>query len=670
MKRIATHVSRAVGALLLVEAFQAVLGAVALALVYRGQVLPPYGFFPTQLYDFIAKLRFAVEPWLGFLPGLPDEFRAPGALSHLGVLADLLPAVAATALLAGVAGGIAGALVSRKRNATVRGYIAAWAVVGLIVHAAMSIPPLELDQAASAKQLLYRARSVVIDGLAVSLVVFALSTAAAWITAPWFSAGRRGAVAGGAFVALAALLAVFAGGGAPADGSSAAQPPAQAPASRPPNVVLISLDSLRADHVGCYGYDRDTTPNVDRVAEQGIRFANAVSTSSWTLPTHLTMFTGRYQISHGVMHETITLNPAVPTAGELFKEAGYATAGFVSAPYVAGHYGYDRGMDEYENVSEYYEHRKVARTAIVSPDVNKKALPWLEANRDRPFFVFIHYFDIHYDFVPPPPYDVMFDPHYDGGMDGTNFIERNDVHPGMEQRDLEHILALYDGEIRFTDHHVGEILDKLDEIGVADETLLIITADHGDEFFEHDNKGHHRSLYDEVLRIPLVVRLPGGGRAGEVVDEPVTLTDILPTMLEAAGIPAPPDLDGVSLLPLIDGEASGRDAIYSAFFDKRGFNLQTARRTREGKVIQHFNRITHPKRAPLEYYDMQADPQEQNDLAPERPPAMEENLDGLAVFLEEQWRTNRRVEESGGGGRIEIDDEMMERLKSLGYVGD
>ena len=368
---------------------------------------------------------------------------------------------------------------------------------------------------------------------------------------------------------------------------------------------------------------------------------------------------------------TMTLSPAVPTLPEVLKQNGYTTAGFVSAPYVAAHYGYARGMDTYEDISAEYSHRQEARSAIVAPEVTEKALGWLDSHaRDR-FFLFVHYFDIHYDYIPPPPYDTMFDPDYKGTIDGSNFIERRDINRRMDPRDLEHVLALYDGEIRFTDDHVAKVLERIDRLGLRDSTLVIIVADHGDEFFEHGNKGHHRTVYSEVLRVPFLMRLPKGIGRGSVVDEQVSLVDLMPTILDVIGIDPPEGVEGVSLLPLVRGRPIDREAIYAEFFDKRGFNLQVARRTPAHKTIEHFNRIMHPKRRPIEAYDLASDPLEKRDLAGEEVEWVNGEIASLGAWLEQRWRINREVERaSHGANRVEIDSETMQRLKSLGYVGD
>jgi arylsulfatase A-like enzyme len=669
MNRFYIHVRRSVGALVLLETIQVVLTVVALAYVYREQVLPPYGFFPNQVYDFVAKLRYVTDPLLGWLPSLPDHFHPTPTLGHFSVVLELLPAGLAMAVVIGAIGGIVGGLLGWRRLETLRQYLLLWAVVGLIVHAFLAILPMQLGENPPLARVFYRMRSLIVDGTAVALTVFAASLAFSFLASGALARRER------LGVGLAALAAIVGGSfwivaGSGVDVSVASSRVAESHRDgEHVNVLLISLDSLRADHVGCYGYERDTSPHLDRFAAEGIRFANAVSTSSWTLPTHLTMFTGRYQLSHGVVRETYTLSPSVPTAGEIFKANGYTTAGFVSAPFVAAHYGYARGMDIYEDLSASYENPRDARSAIAAPEINEMALRWLDDHAEDQFFLFLHYFDVHYDYIPPAPYNTMFDPDYRGTMDGRNFMDRSDVNSRMDKRDLEHIVALYDGEIRFTDAHVGEILRKIDALGLRDKTLVVIVADHGEEFFEHKNKGHHRTLYDEVLKVPMLVRLPDGSHAGTIVEDPVSLVDLLPTMLDVARVDAPGEIDGLSMLPLTEGRQVSRAAIYGAFFDKPSFNLQVTRRTAHGKVIQHFNRITHPRRHPVEYYDLADDPGERRNLVSERRAEVVEQLDSLAGFLDDAWSINQHLASAAKGeNRIELDSATVERLKSLGYM--
>jgi len=659
---------RCIAGLLVLTACTWAVELAALAMLWRTQSLAPYAFFPNQAYDFLAKIRWFAGGLLEWAPALPDRFAGPGAAEQFSALAPLLPATLVTALVVGAAGGLVCALM-RRRNGTLRGDVLAWAVFALVVHVAVSLPAFGLDDGLRISRLAYRARSLIVDGMLLATLVSLVAFAIAFAIAPLLERSRGTAIAG-------LLLVVGFAGLAASHGNAPAPLPAASSAALDParpmrNVVLISLDSLRADHVGAYGYERDTSPNFDRFAGEGVLFRNAFSTSSWTLPTHLTMFTGRSQVSHGVVVDTRVLSTSIPTLGEIFHEAGYSTAGFVSGPYVGGHYGYARGMDTYIDLSEKWGKGAEARAAIVSPAINEKALEWLDKERKDPFFLFLHYFDIHYDFAPPPPYDKMFDPDYTGTVDGRFFIENDAINPQMPKRDLEHLLARYDGEIRFTDEHVGRVLDKLKALGVLDNTIVMIVSDHGDEFFEHGNKGHHRTVYDEVLRIPFALRLPGGEHAGKAIETPVTLLDVFPTLLDAAGFTPPADAEGESLAGWLRGEAPKREAIYSDFYDKRGFNLQVARLTPESKTIQHFNRITHPKRGPLEYYDLASDAAESDNRADQHPAELATSVQEMTGWLDQQWRMHRRTEGSdGGGASIELDEETMKRLESLGYVGE
>ncbi|MFT4571085.1 MAG: arylsulfatase A-like enzyme [Hyphomicrobiaceae bacterium] len=673
MKQLLRHVAGATWSALFLACISLVVEAVAFALVWAGQVAAPFGFFTNQSWNFLAKIREFADPVLFWAPGLPDRFTDTSTTAHIGLAISAAPSVLSTAVLVGVAIGCLASLLSPRRKVSLRAWLLIWTGLGICVHSVAAIGPLNLGEMSRWGQFAYRLRSLIVDGTAVAVAVAVISFAIAWLVAPRVGNEGRSKTP---IVALAALLLASGLALKPSAPSALVVPftPSSGTVAGKQNVLLISLDSLRADHVHCYGYERETSPTIDRLAAEGVRFANAISTSSWTLPAHLTMFTSRYQTSHGVAVDTHTLNSSIPTLGEIMKAAGYATAGFISGPYVAGHYGYDRGMDTYVDLSQGYDHRAEARATIASPAINEHALDWLAEHHEEPFFLFLHYFDIHYDFIPPPPYDSMFDPDYTGTMDGTLFIERKDVNADMNPRDLEHIKALYDGEIRFTDEHVGLILDRLRDYGVLDNTLVVLVSDHGDEFFEHGNKGHHRTVYDEVLRVPFVVRLPGGDRAGTVIEDQASLVDVMPTILGHTGIAGPPHMEGRNILrtPHADNK---REAVYAEFYDKRGFNVQVARRTLQSKVIQHFNRITHPSSDAVEFYDIAADPDEQHDLHPLNPGAgarETDELDHLAAWIDQSWRNWREFQHLGGdaGPAVEIDDEMAERLRQLGYVSD
>lgn len=332
----------------------------------------------------------------------------------------------------------------------------------------------------------------------------------------------------------------------------------------PPNILLISIDSLRADHLGCYGYERDTSPVLDSLAESGALFENTISTTSWTLPAHMSLLTSMDISVHGVGRDGVSLHPSIGTVAQRIKKEGYATACFSSSPYMNPAFGFDRGFDLYRNIDledekikdtilPPPEERDVVHGDITSPRITELAIDWLGKNHSRPFFLFLHLWDVHYDYIPPAPYDKLFDPDYRGTIDGRNYIHNEAVNPEMDPRDLEHIIALYDGEIAYVDYHIGLIVKELKRLGIFDRTLIVVTADHGDEFFEHGGKGHRNTLYDEVTMIPLIVHLPEKISSALRISNQVSIIDIAPTILDLAGIAVPDQMQGRSLISLLRG---------------------------------------------------------------------------------------------------------------------
>jgi arylsulfatase A-like enzyme len=423
-----------------------------------------------------------------------------------------------------------------------------------------------------------------------------------------------------------------------------------------PNVVLISIDSLRADHLGCYGYSRPTSPRIDELARGGMRFAAAWSSTSWTLPAHVSLLSGRSLLGHGVREPHDTIPPGVPLLAELLRAAGYATGAVVSAPYLSSRYGFARGFDAYDDHTVSYNSHADSNSGVTSPQIDGAASAWLRAQKRSPFFLFVHYWDPHYDYDPPPPYDTMFDPDYRGSIRPKGFYENPAIHRGMIPRDLDHVRALYDGEIRYTDLHVGRLLDLLAELGIRDQTLVILTADHGDEFFEHGRKGHERTLYEEVLHVPLIVSWPGGVPSGRVVTEPVSIMDVAPTVLWAAGLPPPPGMEGQALLPEISPDTR-RPTLTAELYRRSKLNLQVAVRQGRRKLIQSLNV---PR---VEFYDLEADPKETVSALTE-----EERLtlrQGLAGWMSAQWLAQS---DRAAPARVALEQGQVEALRALGYV--
>jgi arylsulfatase A-like enzyme len=388
----------------------------------------------------------------------------------------------------------------------------------------------------------------------------------------------------------------------------------------PYNILLISLDTVRQDVLGCYGRRPrhapalSPTPVLDGLAAEGVRMVDAYAPSSWTLPSHISLLTGQPPLVHGVETEGGTLARSTPTMAEVLRGHGYRTVGIYSAPYLDPHWGFARGFERYQPVygaevvtvaerSSKLRAETEARAAArdwaaydrlkqqqveVSQELNRRSEQAVTSDgvadavvatlgdlkqAGKPWFVFAHFFDPHCDYVPPPPYDKRFDPDYTGTATGEGCMTGSWVgHPDpdrpggiirtVSQRDLEHVVALYEGEVAWTDAHVGAILRKLDDLDLARTTLVVVVSDHGEEFFEHGNIGHRRTLFEESVRVPMLLRLPGVLPAGTARRGPVTLTDVLPTVLDVLGLPAAKDVAGTSFVRLMqDGTAAGRTSL-------------------------------------------------------------------------------------------------------------
>jgi arylsulfatase A-like enzyme len=317
------------------------------------------------------------------------------------------------------------------------------------------------------------------------------------------------------------------------------------------NLVLISIDSLRADRLGCYGAERDTSPALDAFATQGTLFETVMAPAPWTLPSHVTLLTGLPIHGHRVNNPWAEIDRARRLLSEHLKDAGYRTAGFVSTPFLHRAYGFHRGFDVYENFTSgkldesfpSHESHEESHNDETAAEVVDAALEWLKGidgsrSEDQPYLLFLHLWDVHFDYIPPAPFDAIFDPDYSGDLDVTDYSSNSTIRADMDTRDLEHLRALYDGEIRWLDSQLGRFFTELDARSDAQRTLVAVVADHGEEFFEHGEKGHFNTLFEESVRVPWILRFPGvvpaGGRIGGVA----ALEDVAPTLL--ALVAAPP----------------------------------------------------------------------------------------------------------------------------------
>lgn len=414
---------------------------------------------------------------------------------------------------------------------------------------------------------------------------------------------------------------------------------------RSPGVVLISIDTLRRDHVSAYGYSRPTTPRLEALARDGVLCEDAVSTSSWTLPAHLSMLTSTYPGQHGGVDAEHTFNHRVPTLAALMQRAGYATRAITSHLYVSAAYGLNDG---FEQLDFRYDRK--------ADDVAERAMRVLDQVGDRPFFLFLHFYDPHSHYSPPAHTRDLFPSDYKGPpgagiLDRFKGLTRDSIPAGY----LDHLLALYDGEIRFVDEQIGRILDHLRERGLDRTTLVVVTSDHGEEFLDHGGWGHEKTLFEEQVRIPLIVHGPGVRPRREPAQ--ASLVDVVPTILDWAKLPILPEARGQSLLrPLVRRDAYGETQHTKQEHHKLFFRGGQ----RHWKLVLWLDRKEH-KPLREQWFDLEADPGERSDVT--RPPG----ADALRRQALARWLETRS--QAGAAPQVHLTPEQVERLRALGYLG-
>jgi arylsulfatase A-like enzyme len=437
-----------------------------------------------------------------------------------------------------------------------------------------------------------------------------------------------------------------------------------------PNIVLVTIESTRADHVGAYGYARATTPALDALASQATLFEDASAVTSWTLPSHASIFTGLYPAAHGVVAYDHRLDDSQTTLAEVLHDSGYQTAAVVSGPFLRSIRNLDQGFELYDQSVTHPDGSRAAHDDVTNPEVERLAEQFLRSGRDpeRPFFLFLYLWDVHYDYIPPPPFDTMFVPPDAEPVDVRGYEVGGEVSAGSTAAQMEYVLAEYDGEIAATDALLGRLFGVLEELGLWDETAVVVTADHGEEFFEHGHKGHRNNLYRESLHVPLIVKLPGRHRASRST-EPVSLVDLFPTILRIAGVQEIPYQHGRSLF---DPAASGTRPL---FFELKTEWEATDPATGEPGVVSDLwlavrdgdrKLVLARNEGMRELYDVARDPGERTPLGPEHAAEIVELDEEIGAVLETMKRDARRFSRSAP---IELTPEEEERLRSLGYLG-
>jgi arylsulfatase A-like enzyme len=412
-------------------------------------------------------------------------------------------------------------------------------------------------------------------------------------------------------------------------------------------VVLVSIDTLRPDHLGCYGYPRPTSPAIDRFREEAVLFEQAVAHAPSTLSSHASMFTSLLPPHHGAsVLDRSAVTPGAPLLARVLRDAGFATASFNGGGQLHPVWGLDGGFDVYESFAESEGDR-------LGEDTFRERLAaardWIQSVRDEPFFLFLHTYEVHHPYTPEPERLALMDSGYEGRLPGHISIRvLEKINAGIKELrpgDRDHIVAAYDAEIASADAGFAELLALLRQLGRYDSSLIVLTSDHGEAFGERGRIGWHGdSLYDEQLRIPLLVRLPGGRLGGTSVTSQVRGVDLAPTVLSLLGLPAPEGFSGSAVDP---GGQAGPDP-QGALAGIDGSPNELAVRTPRWKWYQG------------QLFDLAADPGERTDVAPQHP-EVEQDLAGQLAELV-------RSRPPAGKTPIEVDDELEERLKALGYV--
>jgi arylsulfatase A-like enzyme/tetratricopeptide (TPR) repeat protein len=394
------------------------------------------------------------------------------------------------------------------------------------------------------------------------------------------------------------------------------------------NVVLISIDTCRADRLSCYGYKRPSTPNIDAVARSGVLFQHALTPVPLTMPAHSSMFTGTYPPTHGVrLNDGYRLDEASVTLARVLHEAGYQTGAFVGGFPLDARFGLNQGFDTYDGRFTRRSEKSSWGTERTAEEVNRPALAWLQEHARKPFFLFLHYYDPHYRYSPPPPF-------------ARDYAE-----------------DLYAGEIAYVDQCVGEVLTKLRTLGADDNTLLIITGDHGESLGEHGEAKHGFFVYQSTLHVPLIIRAHRAS-SGRQVAAIVSLVDLMPTVLDLVGLKTPAQVEGVSLRRCLEGGPvpDRRRPVYCESLEPATFQCSTL----QGLVEAGWKYIRAPGE---ELYDLQRDPGEHTNLAGKESQRAGRMRGRLEATLQEMDAAAPRR------GAAAVDPEAVKRLQSLGYVG-
>jgi len=421
---------------------------------------------------------------------------------------------------------------------------------------------------------------------------------------------------------------------------------------KPANVLLITIDTMRADFLNAIGRRKTLTPYMDRMAKAGALFTRCITAESVTGPSIAAIMTGKQPSRTGIQFNLQPVPEEVETLAEIFRQSGRLTAGFVSASLLSGRYGFRQGFDFYsEDFSDFTYERNYTRTAA---EVNRDVIEWLDRrDTSRPFFAWIHYFD------PHSPYCAHSGPAA-GECLSHEYLYDLSRGPKVEKihREIGKIMDFYSQEITYTDLHVGDVLVKLEERGELGDTLVVLTADHGEELFQHGYfYGHGASLYNNVLNVPLIIMFPGREHQGARVDSVARTIDIFPTLLDFSGIAIPPGVQGRSLLPVVRGEQEPPRIAFSIRepYDDNYWNGNGAAATAGGWKLMVFQKSDDM------LFNLESDPLERENLI--------ETYPEKAETLRKEMQKNLFGDKAYNPGKVTpLADDEKNMLRQLGYL--
>ncbi len=429
-----------------------------------------------------------------------------------------------------------------------------------------------------------------------------------------------------------------------------------------PNVIVYLIDTLRADHLSCYGAENKTSPSLDAVAEDGFLFERCYSPASWTRPATTSLLSGLYPTSHGVLGTDIGLPTSMLTIAEAMQSGGYSTWGLVTNPQI-----FARGLNFEQGF-----HRFLANDCIVAKDpeqgslsscrVNDTAFPLLEASGDEPFFLYLHSIDPHSPYTVPEGFENPFYGDYKGVLAGCSLapkLEFGAIENEIGDQDIAYLKSVYDAAIRYQDDQVGRLLVKLDELGIYDNTILVFVSDHGEEFREHGQWEHGGRMWNELVHVPLILSIPEGVHPGltppQRVPAPVSLTDVMPSLLDLLGLNSAMSCQGTSFLPFMLDRYAEDQPVYVEERENLGSFIAGSwkliwKKQKKGEL--------------RELYNLRDDPDEQNDLSEKHP----EIVEGLVRQRDKMAERFEATSLIGEANSVEINDEAKSQLRELGYI--